>query len=944
MDIRSFFGGVPKSAVSPSPGPKKASTSDQSSDLNVLKKKSIDKEKNVKQPLKHVPAVKKQPEKSEEKASDESILPSRRKRLKKVVDSDDDFSTSSPASNRKEVTIPLDESPKVKVRHLLWDNDDGIPKSPSDNKLKSSELQLDIECYTTNDKRLINPAANINTSSMPSVDLDSYLHSIGLGKSSDANSVPMSHTSPKSNEPVDSVKVDEKRSLPEVTSALKSPKKSSTQMTSNLESPYPKVSSPTQIISTQSLLSPSKSPYKPRHSLHTGVANSPKASQPLNLFDDDETLPSSPVKSPKEVTPHGASNVNKEKVVGMRFVFTGVLDAIDRDSVVELVRSLGGLTTGSVSSKTNYLVYGEKLEDGRHYTTGSKYKKALEFNKTKDAGIQLLNESEFLALIDYQNVSSRLTAVKTIPDESVHTIATSTDNTSLPLCEKYRPIHLTDLIGNEANIRKVVDWLKSWSPGSLPACALLSGPPGVGKTTTAKIVAAECGYECVEFNASDLRNKSAVEKISMLVTGGQSFSFLGECRMKKSLVLLDEIDGMGAGDRGGLQAVVALLPKARCPIICICNDRHNQKMTTLGGKSLDVRFSSPTLMQFRARIASVCAAEGITVPQDTVAQLYEQGGGDFRHALNAIEFNSLGDSGSKGHALSGSDAKDIGHTKNLFEATGRLFSARSGSTEKRYRELEQIFFIDYNMMPLMAQENYIKFIPVNNRALSILQALSQSFVEADRVEEFLKRTQSFSLLPDLAILSSILPAMVISTAGGSCRERLMFPQYLGRFSTTSKNKRFLSDIGKHMGHRSLIRSYPLVIDGYLDLLYMKIMGELSKGDVDATAEMIEGFGLNKELAVDALVSLRLKSLENFYDKIDTRKKTALTRRLNEQTVKLAPTKRKKEKIDYIVDDDADAGPESDTESSDSDSGLLKKNTRAVKKRATTGAASRRGKK
>ncbi|CDR96480.1 Replication factor C subunit 1 [Babesia bigemina] len=906
MDIRSFFGGIKKAAPAAPEEPERPSERAFTGELKTTIRRSID-ESAVSHGVKQgdtnsvVASVKREGDED-----DEVAIGGRRKRLKRLVDSDDD---SDGLLDQPGVTAaqPQKESGAT-VRTYLKDEQGGAAFSPAEGIGKTSDVQLDIDCYTTSGKNLVNLSEKVTKARKPSIDLDSYLCSVGVGDPAGKASPISMFTSPVRSE-----------------RAKQSPKRELSK-TADVKS---------EITTQTALTKPVPEKVERTLSASHGAAD---------LFGDDEVLPSSanssaatsPVRSGKRNATLDA-RIPEGEVDGMRFVFTGVLEAIDRDSVLQLVRKLGGIPVTGVSGKTNYLVCGEKLEDGRHYKTGTKYKKAVELNKQQRADIRILNEAQFLELIDYDKVcnsmaeSMKSEATKQNMPSAPLTKAGAESGHKLPFCEKYRPSRLSDLAGNENNIRKVVEWLQSWSPGSGPACALLSGPPGVGKTTTAKLVAAECGYECVEFNASDLRNKSAVEKISMLATGGQSFSFTGQCEMKRTLVLLDEVDGMGAGDRGGLQAVAALLPRSRCPMICICNDRHNQKMTTLGNKSLDVRFSSPTLAQFRNRMKLICDAEGVTVPADTVAQLYEQGGGDFRHALNAIEFNTLHEAGGSQRSSNVGDAKDIGHTKNLFDAAGRLFNVRATEFETRVRDMEQYFFIDYNMMPLMIQENYLKYLPPHRGSLPILQKLSRTFVEADIVEEFLKRV----------MLSSVLPAMAIVSSGGTCRERLMFPQFLGRFSTTTKNRNFLSEIGKHLGPRSLVRSHPLVTEGYLNIIYTRIMKELATGDIDATAALIESYGLNRDLVVDALCSLRLKSQENLYEKVETRKKTALTKRLNELSVKVAPMKRKKETVDRIVDEDEAEPPvESDAESSASEGKLVKKNQKPAKKRATAKAAPR----
>ncbi len=53
---------------------------------------------------------------------------------------------------------------------------------------------------------------------------------------------------------------------------------------------------------------------------------------------------------------------------------------------------------------------------------------------------------------------------------------------------------------------------------------------------------------------------------------------------------MDEVDGVGAGDRGGIQALIQVIKNTKTPIICICNDRMNKKLQSLIGYCYDLKF------------------------------------------------------------------------------------------------------------------------------------------------------------------------------------------------------------------------------------------------------------------------------------------------------------------------------------------------------------------
>jgi replication factor C subunit 1 len=61
-------------------------------------------------------------------------------------------------------------------------------------------------------------------------------------------------------------------------------------------------------------------------------------------------------------------------------------------------------------------------------------------------------------------------------------------------------------------------------------------------------------------------------------------------KKKKVVLIMDEVDGMSAGDRGGMQELISLIKETKIPIICICNDRASPKVKSLANYCLDLRF------------------------------------------------------------------------------------------------------------------------------------------------------------------------------------------------------------------------------------------------------------------------------------------------------------------------------------------------------------------
>lgn len=208
----------------------------------------------------------------------------------------------------------------------------------------------------------------------------------------------------------------------------------------------------------------------------------------------------------------------------------------------------------------------------------------------------------------------------------------------------YRPLDVDDLVGNEGVVDQLYEWLKDWDDVVIRGnkketafrfgakwqdqinpnakAALLSGPPGIGKTSAARIVCRQLGYEVLETNASETRNKNSIQNVIGELSSNQSLDYFSVAGVKKqadstnpahqggetkkSVIIMDEVDGVGAGDRGGLNALIQIIKNTRTPIICICNDRMNRKLQSLIGYCYDLKFQRPSKEAINKRVKLIC--------------------------------------------------------------------------------------------------------------------------------------------------------------------------------------------------------------------------------------------------------------------------------------------------------------------------------------------------
>ena len=145
---------------------------------------------------------------------------------------------------------------------------------------------------------------------------------------------------------------------------------------------------------------------------------------------------------------------------------------------------------------------------------------------------------------------------------------------------------------------------------SLKRGIYIYGAPGSGKTEFITSLLKELDYDVIKYDAGDIRNKSIIETITKHNMADKSVLSLFQDKPRPIAILMDEIDGMNNGDKGGINSLIKLIrPKKTkkqkleevtfSPIICVSNYHIDKKIKELMKVCSSFELKCPTQIQIK---------------------------------------------------------------------------------------------------------------------------------------------------------------------------------------------------------------------------------------------------------------------------------------------------------------------------------------------------------
>ena len=330
------------------------------------------------------------------------------------------------------------------------------------------------------------------------------------------------------------------------------------------------------------------------------------------------------------------------------------------------------------------------------------------------------------------------------------------------------------------------------------------GSPGAGKSHFVTQLLKKIGYDVIQYDAGDVRNKALIENIASNNISNRNVLDMMCGRVKKIAIVMDEIDGMNNGDKGGINALIKLIRQKKTqkqrlenmtmnPIICIGNYYMDKKIRDLMKVCYTFELKSPTRPQIQQLIERVIPDNHMTLYKDVMLNYVQ---GDIRK-LNFIERLYQ----TKSELLTPDVIQDIFKIKTYNEDSKRMTATLFNSYIPFHEHNIRMNDTDRTIIALLWHENVVDCIShlPDEVKIPLYQTILRNICFADYIDRITFQNQIWIFNEMSSLIKTFYSNRIYHTYVPKSNthyehEDIRFTKILTKYSTEYNNIIFLNNL------------------------------------------------------------------------------------------------------------------------------------------------------